>query len=165
MAVTVAVVPCSRWKVSNAPRSDVGQPVAVGQTELLVAHQRQHALQPSAGHGLLAGVDERHPPGLGRRLMHLHGPGGQVQGHVAGVQVVVGEVLLDHVAAVAQAHDEVGEPVGGVDLHDVPQQRLASDLDRRLGTHGGLLGDTGPQSSGEDDHLHGETSSRPKRSS
>ena len=49
------------------------------------------------------------------------------------MQEVVGEVFLDHVALVAAADHEVIDAVGGVDFHDVPENRLAADLDHRLG--------------------------------
>jgi len=55
----------------------------------------------------------------------LHVPAGEVEGDVARVEVVVGEVLLDEVALVAEADDELLDAVGGVDLHDVPEDRLA----------------------------------------
>src|SRR3712207_7713263 len=43
------------------------------------------------------------------------------------------EPALDHVALVAQAQDELAEPVGLVGLHDVPEDRLAADVHQRLG--------------------------------
>ena len=57
----------------------------------------------------------------------------QVERHVGVVQEVVGEVLLDHVALVAEADHEVGEAVLAVDLHDVPEDRVLADLGHRLG--------------------------------
>ena len=36
-----------------------------------------------------------------------------------------------------------------VDLHDVPQDRLAADLDHRLGTNIGFLGKPGSQAAGQ----------------
>ena len=36
-----------------------------------------------------------------------------------------------------------------VDLHDVPQDRLAADLDHRLGSHIGLLGQPRSQAAGQ----------------
>src|SRR4051812_48076581 len=43
---------------------DVGHSVAVGEEELLVAHVRQHALEPSAGLRLVARVDQGDAPRL-----------------------------------------------------------------------------------------------------
>jgi hypothetical protein len=72
--------------------------------------------------------------------MDLDGVVAQVEGHVGHVEEVVGEVLLDDVALVAEADHEVVEAVVAVDLHDVPQDRPLADLDHRLGLGGGLLG-------------------------
>ena len=41
-----------------------------------------------------------------------------------------------------------------VDLHDVPQDRLAADLDHRLGTHIGFFGKTGSQTTSQQNRLH-----------
>ena len=51
---------------------DVGEAVAVGEAEGLVADVAQHALETSAGHRVLAGVHERHLPRLGARAVHFH---------------------------------------------------------------------------------------------
>jgi hypothetical protein len=117
----------------------VADAVAVGQAERLVADERQHALEPPPGHRRLARVDERHAPRLGGRAVDLHLPAAHVERDVRGVQRVVGEPLLDDVSLVAETDDELLDPVGRVDLHDVPQHRLAADLDHGLGLDGGLL--------------------------
>lgn len=71
------------------------------------------------------------------------------------MEEVVGEVLLDHVAPVPAADHEVVDPVRRVQLHDVPEDRPAADLDHRLGAGAGLLADASAQAAGEDDRLHG----------
>ena len=48
---------------------DVGDAVAVGQHERLVADVVADPLEPAAGLRLGAGVDERHPPRLGGVLV------------------------------------------------------------------------------------------------
>ena len=65
--------------------------------------------------------------------MHGHLVVVHVEGDVGGVQEVVGEVLLDDVALVAAADDEVVDAVLRVDLEDVPEDGAAADLDHRLG--------------------------------
>ena len=56
---------------------------------------------------------------------------------------VVQEVILDHVAAIAEAEDELAHSVVGVHLHDVPQDGAAADLDHRFGAEFGLFPETG----------------------
>src|SRR5580692_2755113 len=132
----------------------VSEPVAVGEAELLPTDVWQHALEPPAGHRLLACVHERHVPRLRFGAVHLHGALRQIERHVARVHVVVGEVLLDHVALVAETDHEVLDPVRGVHLHDVPQHRLAADLDHRLWTHRGLLAQSRAEATSQDHSLH-----------
>ena len=62
-----------------------------------------------------------------------------IEGYIGCVEEVVGEVLLDYVTLVATADDEIVDPVGGVGLHNVPEDGLAADLDHRLGLQVGLL--------------------------
>ena len=45
-------------------------------------------------------------------------------------------------------------PKCGVVLHDVPEDRTVADLDHRLGTHGGLLGDPAAEPAREQHDLH-----------
>jgi hypothetical protein len=67
---------------------------------------------------------------------------------------VVQEVLLDHVAAVSEAEDELAHPVVGVHLHDVPQNGTATDLHHRFGAEFGLLPETSTQSTAQNYNLH-----------
>ena len=97
------------------------------------------ALHPRAGHRVVAGVDEGDVPVLALRRVVADVAAAQVHAHVRRQVAVLEEVLLDHRAAVAQAADEVVQAGGGVDLHDVPQQRPAADLDHRLGPVLGLF--------------------------
>jgi hypothetical protein len=109
-------------------------PVPIREAEVLVVPQKGPGpLEATAGHGVLAGVEHGHPPGLGVGLVHLHLVLGHVEGDVRHVEEVVGEVLLDHVAAVAEADDEVVDARGRVDLEDVPEDRPVADLHHRLG--------------------------------
>ena len=87
-------------------------------------------------------------------FVDLHAVGAQVEGDVGQVQEVVGEVFLDHVALVAAADDEVVDAVGGVELHDVPEDRLAADLDHGLGLEVGFLGEARAETTGKNNGFH-----------
>jgi hypothetical protein len=67
---------------------------------------------------------------------------------------VVQEVLLDHVAAIPEAQNELAHSVVGVHLHDVPEDGTASDLHHRFGAELGLLSETGTQSTAQNYNLH-----------
>ena len=55
------------------------------------------------------------------------------------MQEVVGEVLLDDVALVATANDKIIYAMGGIQLHDVPQDWSAADFDHWLGLEIGFF--------------------------
>src|SRR6185436_3334141 len=63
-------------------------------------------------------------------------------------------ILLDDIALVPAADHEVVHAVGGIDLHDVPEDGLAADLDHRLGPDAGLLADARAEASGQNDRFH-----------
>ncbi len=58
---------------------------------------------------------------------------------VAGVPKVVAEVILDHIALVAEAEDELPMAVMSVGLHDVPEDRAVADRHHRFRAELGLL--------------------------
>ena len=83
-----------------------------------------------------------------------------VEGDVGGVEEVVGEVLLDDVALVSAADDEVVDAVLGVDLEDVPEDGAAADLDHGLGADRGFFAEASAEAAGEDYCFHGLSPSR-----
>jgi hypothetical protein len=87
-------------------------------------------------------------------LVHGHPVAGKVQSDVAHMQEIVGEVLLDEVALVAEAHHEFLHPVRGIQLHDVPQDGPAAYLDHGLGPGHRLFAQPGPEAAGQNHCLH-----------
>ncbi len=138
-------------KAEQLPDVDVADAVAVGHAEVGIADIAAHPLEPAPGHRVLARVHQRHAPGLDVLLVHLHRVVPHVERDVRHVQEVIGEVLLDHVALVAAADDELVDAARRIALHDVPEDRLAADLHHRLGANRGLLADAGTEATGEDD--------------
>ncbi len=111
----------------------VGQAVSVRQAELVFAPDIvSYPLQAPTCECAVAGVNQRDPPRLSSLLAHVDRVVFEVEGDVGHVERVVGEILLDHITAVPTADDEVIYAVSRVDLHDVPQHRLTTDLDHWL---------------------------------
>jgi hypothetical protein len=132
----------------------VGDAVAVGETEVAVVHVSEHSPEPSTGHRLVAGVDESYSPRLRRALVDLHLVPRDVEGDVAHMKEVIREVFPDEIALVAEAEHEVVDPVGGVALHDVPENRFPTDLDHRFRPEMGLLAESRANPAREYDCLH-----------
>ncbi len=86
--------------------------------------------------------------------MHFHLVVQDVDGDIGGMEIVVGEIFLDEIALVSEAHDEVVDAVVGIDLHDVPEDGAAADLHHRLGSNGGLFTEPGTQAPGKNNELH-----------
>ena len=82
-------------KVDERRNIDVGDAVAVGHAEQIIAADvAGHPLEPAAGHGVVAGIHQGDPPGLGLIAMIGDAVGRQVDGDVGVVEDVVGEILL-----------------------------------------------------------------------
>ena len=78
----------------------------------------------------------------------------QVYRNVGVVHVVIAEVLLDHVALVAEANHKFSDAMGSVNFHYVPQDRLTADLDERLRPNLGLFRYAGSSATRQNDTLH-----------
>src|SRR5437588_9438738 len=87
---------------------DVADAVAVGGVER-VAEQVEAAGDPSAGAGVVTGVDDGDVPRLRQSTSET----------------------LDDVGSVAGGQHEVVDTAGGVEVHDVAQDRLPTDLQQR----------------------------------
>jgi hypothetical protein len=70
------------------------------------------------------------------------------------MQKVVGEKLLDHVALVAKANNEVVDSKRRVDFHDVPEDWPPANFDHRLRSKRGFLTQTAAESSSQNDCFH-----------
>jgi hypothetical protein len=112
---------------------DRAEAVAVGQEERRAVDVVGHALHPRAGHGLLAGVGADHLDARDRMAL---GP------------------RADDVGLVAEAQDEAAHAEAGVIPHQVPQHRLATDGDHRLGHPFGALAEAGAPTAAEHDGGH-----------
>ena len=134
---------------------DVGDAVAIGQAEYLVVFDiAERALHAPTSLRSIAGLDQRDPPRFGGLAMHFHAVFRDMERDVGHVQEVIREIFLDQIAAVAKADDEVVEAEMAVNLHDVPDDRLAADFDHGLGPHRGFLRNPGSETTGQNDDLH-----------
>src|SRR6185503_12920294 len=64
------------------------------------------------------------------------------------------EVLLEHLALVAEREHEIAVTVMRVVFHDVPEDRPAPDVDERLGLELGLLAHARALTAAQNDDLH-----------
>src|SRR5262245_42478527 len=77
-----------------------------------------------------------------------------VHHEAARTDAVVEEVVLDDFAAVPEGDHELAQAVVRVVLHDVPQERLPTDLDHWLGNTIGDFREAGAQPARENAHFH-----------
>ena len=112
---------------------DIAHTVAVGQHERLVTDVLLNPLDAAARLSIEPRINERHLPRFRDIVVHRHAVAlCEVKGDIRSVQVVVGKILLDHIALVAETDHKFMKPIIRIDLHDVPENRLATDLDHGL---------------------------------
>ena len=58
----------------------------------------------------------------------------ELERHVAGVPKVISKIILDDLAFVTEAQNEIAMPVVGVGFHNVPKNRPIADGHHRFGT-------------------------------
>ncbi len=140
--------PMGFMEVEQCRDVDIGEAVAIGDHEAFVADVVLDPLDATTGHGGLARVGDGHlPTGLvmGAVVRDLGGLA-EADGEVVRAALVVEEEVLDVLTPVAGADDEVGDPVVGEALHDVPDDRATTDLDHRLRPVFGLFTEAGTES-------------------
>lgn len=67
------------------------------------------------------------------------------------MQKIVGEVLFDDIALITKANNELIDPMGTKNLHDVPEYRFVADVNHRLRTNFCFLSQSGPAAPGKYD--------------
>ena len=135
----------------------VREAVTVRGQEGVVADMRRYGLQPLTDRGVDPGVDEGDPPlvELAREELELRTVRAAVEHEVVEHRPVVREeVVLDDFALVPQAQNELVVTPHRVVAHDVPEDRLAADLDHRLGDALRLLAHAHTEATAEDHHFH-----------
>ena len=106
---------------------------SVGKAEgLFIFHIRRNATQAAARHGRFSSIDQGHTLGLSTLLKHFHAVVADVEGDIGHVQKVIRKILFDHIAFEPTANHKVIHTIMRIDLHDVPQNRFAADLNHRL---------------------------------
>jgi hypothetical protein len=121
---------------------------------MVIAEVFGRTLDSAPRHRFLTGIYERNLPRFGLILMHGDLVVAKIEGDIGLMQKVIREVLLDHIALVTKANDEVGYAVVRVCLHDMPKDRSSADLDHRLRPNDRLFGQSRTKSAGKDDCLH-----------
>ncbi len=118
-------------EVQQRVEVDVGDAVGVGRGERPACDDISGAVDAAAGLRVEAGVEALDGDAVGPRLRS--GP------------------LLHEVALVPAEQDEALEPLDGVQLHDVPDDRASTDLHEWLGDVDGLLLQAGPPAAAENE--------------
>ena len=125
-------LPVVAVELDQARDVDVGDAVPVRHEKGAVANPGREALDAPPGLGRDPGVDQVDEPVFPAPLVRLETAGAQVDAEAAAQIHVVQEVHLDDLALVAERQQELSDPVVGVALHDVPEDRPPADLDHRF---------------------------------
>ena len=70
------------------------------------------------------------------------------------MQKVIGEILFYHPALVAQTHNKLGMPIGGIAFHNVPENGLAANFNHGLGPERRFFGNAGTATAGKENNFH-----------
>lgn len=106
----------------------VGNSVPVREHEGIVSYVFSCTEDPPSCLGSKSGVNQGDFPGFTVLFMDGHLVVFKIEGDVAAVEEVVGEIFFDDVSFVSQKNDKIVVSIPGVDLHDMPENRMASDL-------------------------------------
>ena len=119
---------------------NIADAVAIGEHKRLVPDILLNPLYAAARLCVQPRVDYGHAP----RLRHIVVDDklvvvGKIKGYIGPMQVIIGEIFLDHMALIAAADDKIIVSVIRINFHDMPQNRSAADFNHRLWTQVAFL--------------------------
>lgn len=142
-------------KIDQLLDINIPDAIPVGKHEGFIAHVRLDPFHATAGHRFQTGIHQGDLPGFSLLVMDdLLTVVGKVKGDITMMQKIMGEIFLDHITLIPQADDELIDAIVRIDLHDVPEDRLAADLYHGLGLEMGLLADPGTETAGKNYSFH-----------
>src|SRR5439155_18961211 len=78
----------------------------------------------------------------------------EADGEIVVHRLIVQEIFLDHISPVSKAQNEITKAVMRVQLHDVPQDRAAADLNQRLRTELSFFTQARPETAAQGNYFH-----------
>ncbi|MNN37745.1 hypothetical protein D3C81_1517080 [compost metagenome] len=91
---------------------DIADTVAIGEAErFFIIQILAHTLQAAPRHGFVTGIDQGNLPGLGIACVYFHLIVLHIESDIGGMQKIIGEIFLDHIALVAAANHEIIDAV------------------------------------------------------
>src|SRR5690606_38438745 len=95
-------------KVKDSMNVHICDAVPISETESIIIPKKfLDPPQPSSSLRRLPGIHQRYLPRLGETTMHFHRAMGQINCHIGLMQKVIVEILLNHIALVPKAYDEI----------------------------------------------------------
>ena len=114
-----------------------------------------YPLNPPSGHGIQPGVYQRHLPRLRNIIVNDHLIFlGKIKGNITAVQIIICKPFLDHLLLIPTANHKFMITIIGIQLHDMPQNRLISDLYHRLRSQMTFLTDSGSETTRQNNNFH-----------
>jgi len=86
--------------------------------------------------------------------MDLHMVEIHVEGHITGVQEIIGEVLFNHITLITTADHKLVDPVVAIGFENVPEDWFAADFHHRFWLEMGFLGKACPESTRKENIFH-----------
>ena len=129
--------------------------IPIGEAEaLLILKILRDFFQSSSGHGIFSSIHQGDSPRLCTLLMYIHTVLTHTEGYIRHMQEVVGKILFNHIPLVPTTDNKVVDTVSGVDLHNMPEDWLATNFNHRFRSVIRLFTDTGSISSSQDHCFH-----------
>ncbi len=140
---------------------DVTHAIAVCQHECGVAKPALHSQQSAARQCLQSGIDQIDVPAFRFCFCAKDVAGGEIDGQIPAEINTIKEIALDEIAHVTEGNVEIIEAMVGEVLHDVPQDRFATNLDHWFWSSRGFLLQACAHSTRENDNSHYPLRSNP----
>ena len=117
-----------------------------------------HCGDPPAGQRIGTGIDQADLPVFRYGLVICDLVPAHIVSQIVYTLVMAGKIIFYHFTFVTKADNKFGDPVGGIDFHNVPQNRKFTDLYQRFRPQTGFLGHTSAEPACKNYSLHDSAS-------
>ena len=128
------------------PDINICHAISIGQHESIPIEVFLYSLDTSSCHSIQTGIYQSHLPWFQDIIMYDHLVFlCKIKGNITVVKIIICKPFLDYMLLISTADHKFIKAICRIHFHDMPENRLLSDLDHRLRFQMALLTDTGPK--------------------
>ena len=111
---------------------NIGYRISVGKEKWLVSYKTCDALNATTCHSIESRIYYRDLPGLRMIIVHFNAVAGKIERNIRHMEKIISKKLFNDMLFISGTNNKFANTVIGIQLHNVPQNRLVANLYHRL---------------------------------